>query len=84
MSKCFFTLTLFFCFTFAISQNFVSINGKIIDDNTKLPLESATVYLTSKKDSTVIDYTISGKNGNFSKLPVDIYLIILKWERFII
>jgi len=65
MSKCFFTLTLFFCFTFAISQNFVSVKGKIIDDKTKLPLESATVYLTSKKDSTVIDYTISGKNGNF-------------------
>ena len=55
-------------FLFAISsfgQNFVTIKGKIIDENTKLPLESATVYLTSKKDSTVIDYTISEKSGNF-------------------
>jgi len=88
MSKSFFTLPLFFCFTFAISQNFVSINGKIIDDKTKLPLESATVYLTSKKDSTVIDYTISGKNGNFqfttrkSTQPVFLKVSFLGYQNF--
>jgi hypothetical protein len=65
MSKHFLTLALFFCICIANSQNFVTVKGKIIDENTKLPLESATVFLTSKKDSTVIDYTISEKNGNF-------------------
>lgn len=54
-------------FTSALfAQNTVTINGKIIEDSSKLPLESATVYITSVADSTVIDYTISDKNGNFS------------------
>ena len=52
----------------ASSQNIISINGKIIDERTKLPLESATVYLTAKKDSTVIDYTISSKSGSFERI----------------
>jgi len=65
MSKHFLTLALFFCICIANSQNFVTVKGKIIDETSKLPLESATVFLTSKKDSTVIDYTISEKNGNF-------------------
>ena len=47
------------------SQSSFSIKGKIMEKSTNLPLESATVYLTSKKDSTVIDYTISGKKGEF-------------------
>ena len=38
---------------------------------TKLPIESATVYLSSAKDSTVIDYTITDKFGKFDfKLKV--------------
>ncbi len=51
-----------FC-TFGYSQT-ITLKGKVIDD-TKLPLESATVYLTSAKDSTLIDYTITSKNGNW-------------------
>ncbi|MDP5097945.1 MAG: carboxypeptidase-like regulatory domain-containing protein, partial [Flavobacterium sp.] len=47
------------------SQNTVSLKGKIIDKNSSVPLESATIYLKSVKDSTLIDYTISDKNGNF-------------------
>ncbi|RAR47585.1 TonB-dependent receptor [Flavobacterium lacus] len=65
MHKNFFVLVLFLLVSNLYSQNFVTVKGKIIDDLSKLPLESATVYLTSKKDSTVIDYTISEKNGNF-------------------
>jgi hypothetical protein len=48
------------------AQNTITIKGKIIEDTSKLPLESATIYLTSVKDSTIIDYTLSDKNGNFS------------------
>ena len=43
----------------------VTIKGKIIDKITQLPLESATVYISSVKDSTIIDYTISDKKGLF-------------------
>ena len=52
--------------TFGFSQNTFQFSGKIIDNVSKAPLESATIYITSAKDSTIIDYTISDRNGNFS------------------
>ena len=59
-----FTLFLFSIISFG--QSTISLKGKIIDKNTSIPLESATIYLKSVKDSTLIDYTISDKNGNFT------------------
>ena len=50
---------------FSFAQNNVVIKGKVLDKNTQVPLEAATVYLTSVKDSAVIDYTITDKNGVF-------------------
>ncbi|UQD54997.1 outer membrane beta-barrel protein [Flavobacterium sp. K5-23] len=65
MSKVFFFLFFFsLCFS-SFAQNNITIKGKILEENTQIPLESATVYLSSVKDSTVIDYTISDKNGFF-------------------
>ncbi|MBC9797078.1 outer membrane beta-barrel protein [Sinomicrobium weinanense] len=52
--------------TFLFSQNTVDIRGTIIDAADQSPLESATVYLTTQKDSTVLDYTISNRKGSFS------------------
>ncbi|WP_339889570.1 outer membrane beta-barrel protein [uncultured Flavobacterium sp.] len=57
------TTLLFACHGF--SQSTFQLSGKIIDNVSKAPLESATIYLTSVKDSTIIDYTISDKSGNF-------------------
>lgn len=58
-----------FCFILICSLTFaqktISLKGKVIDENTKLPIESATVYLSSVKDSTVVDYTITNKLGDF-------------------
>ena len=51
---------------FSFAQNNVVIKGKILDKNTQVPLEAATVYFTSVKDSTVIDYSITDKNGFFT------------------
>lgn len=48
------------------SQNSFQLSGKIVDEISKAPLESATIYLTNVKDSTIVDYTISDKNGNFN------------------
>lgn len=59
-----FLLFLLFSFT-SFSQNNITIEGKILDKSNQLPMESVTVYLTSAKDSTVIDYTITDKNGFF-------------------
>lgn len=66
MFKKIFFLCLFLYSTLSFSQNTISLKGKIIDKNTSVPLESATIYLKSVKDSTLIDYTISDKNGNFT------------------
>ncbi|HEX8268979.1 MAG TPA: carboxypeptidase-like regulatory domain-containing protein, partial [Flavobacterium sp.] len=60
-------LLLVFCFIgFTMhSQNKINISGKVLDDATQVPIEAATVYLTSVADSTVVDYTITDKSGNF-------------------
>lgn len=42
------------------------ISGTLISNDDKLPLESATVYLERKRDSTVISYTITDTKGKFS------------------
>lgn len=71
MKKTYLLILLFIsCISFA--QNSIKLSGRISDNETKLPLESVTVYLSSVKDSTVIDYTITDKNGlfNFSTKPI--------------
>ncbi len=50
--------------TFLNAQN-VTIKGKLIDAETGLNIEAATVYLNRIQDSTLVDYTISDKNGFF-------------------
>lgn len=55
------TLLLLLCSLFSFSQTII-LKGKITDSQ-DFPLESATIYLSSVKDSSVIDYTISGKSG---------------------
>lgn len=47
------------------SQNVSFEISGIITDINKEPLESATVYLQSPKDSTTVSYTISDKKGRF-------------------
>ena len=56
---------IFFCGISIYSQNIVSLKGKVLEDKTQIPLEAATVYITSVADSIVIDYTITDKGGNF-------------------
>jgi len=48
------------------AQNSITIKGKILEAKTQLPIEAVTVYIASAKDSTVIDYTVTDKNGGFS------------------
>lgn len=61
---------LFYCLATLLFVQFttaqqITIKGNITDAETELPIESATVYLSRVQDSTVVDYTISDKNGNF-------------------
>ncbi|MFD0989075.1 outer membrane beta-barrel protein [Mariniflexile jejuense] len=53
------------CFlSFTQSKNF-KISGKIISEEEENPLEAATVYLEKIKDSTLVTYTITNKDGGF-------------------
>lgn len=60
-----FVLLAFFSLN-CFSQNTFAVKGKIIDENSKAPMESVTVYLSVAKDSSLIDYTITDRKGNFS------------------
>ena len=73
------TLLLFILFSsYAFAQN-ITIKGKVTDE-ANLPLESATIYITKAKDSSVVDYTISGKTGAWeiktSKIEEPVFLKI--------
>ncbi|MES2411983.1 MAG: hypothetical protein V4535_11125, partial [Bacteroidota bacterium] len=65
MPKSIYLICLIFISTFAFAQKTISLKGKVTDGATKLPIESATVYLSSVKDSAVVEYTITNKLGNF-------------------
>lgn len=48
----------------SFSQNF-KVSGTLIDKETQSPLEAATVFMETVKDSTLITYTITDRNGKF-------------------
>ena len=75
MSKQIILFVTFLFTTIGFSQNTFQFSGKIIDNVSKAPLESATIYLTSVKDSTIIDYTFVPKQTYL--LTFNIYPLIL-------
>ena len=81
---------LLFCSSFLFSQNTINLKGKIVDPTFKLPIESATVYITSVKDSSVVDYTITNKLGMFSikikknSTPVNLKISYISYQDYII
>lgn len=78
-----------FCFTashalshVSSSSDFVNvrISGKIIDGETMLPLEYATISFFSSADQQVIDGTITRVDGSFNiKIPEGIYDIKIEY-----
>ncbi len=52
-------------FTGIHAQQKIEIKGKVIDKKTKLPIASATVFVSIEKDSTMVDYTITSNSGSF-------------------
>ena len=62
-------LSFLFVLTFSFyanAQNSYTLKGKVLNINTQLPLESATVYITTVKDSTILEYTLTDKHGDFN------------------
>ncbi|AWK02907.1 hypothetical protein HYN56_01225 [Flavobacterium crocinum] len=58
----------FLCCFSSIAQKSIVINGKIVTEKLA-PIESATVYLIHPKDSSVVEYALTDKNG-FFKLQI--------------
>ena len=54
----------FLCSSFILAQEY-TIKGVVKEKQSKEALEAATVYAESVKDSTLISYTISEKDGSF-------------------
>jgi len=59
-----FLLVVFTISAFSQSKNF-KISGAIVTESDGLPLESATIHLERVKDSSLVTYTISDKDGKF-------------------
>ena len=65
MTKLYFLILFFLIACTAHGQNDIVVKGTVIDITTQLPLELATVYFTTVKDSTIIEYGTTDKNGDF-------------------
>jgi hypothetical protein len=57
-------LILLFCFSALQAQEFI-IKGKLLDKQMTTPLDAATVYVETVKDSTLIAYSITDGKGGF-------------------
>ena len=62
--RIFFFILLFLITSIGFSQNF-EVSGSLVDKDTRAPLEAATVFMETIKDSTLITYTITDKHGRF-------------------
>lgn len=49
----------------ANAQNEIVIKGTVLDINTQIPLELATIYFSTVKDSTLLEYATTDKSGVF-------------------
>lgn len=80
---------LIFCafFTF-VNQTFAQqesqLKGKVLDTLGKAPLSQAVITLFSKKDSTLLKFTRSGKDGSFQfpQLAKGQYFIMVTFPKF--
>jgi hypothetical protein len=79
MKKTYFLFFLLICSFYSFAQNNVTLNGKIVKANLQSPIESATIYIIHPKDSSVVEYTLSDKNGLFKlQTKVNTQNLILK------
>ncbi|WP_313089818.1 TonB-dependent receptor [Chryseobacterium flavum] len=69
MKKTLLLLLVFICNILILHAQKLHIDGKVSDSGKK-PIENVTVYLLKAKDSSIVNYTASNKEGNFS-LKID-------------
>lgn len=57
---------IFLLFSMQLFGQSIEIKGKVVEAANKSPLESVTVYMNRVKDSSLVNYSITDKNGNFT------------------
>jgi hypothetical protein len=70
---------------FAIAQTpSGSVKGKLVDTAAKQPLSEATVSVISTKDSSLVSYTLSNKQGSFEIKDLDLgdYRILVSFQGY--
>ena len=65
MTRLYLLVSLSFIFSLTSQAQDFIIKGKVVDAYTQDPLEAATIFIESIKDSTLIGYAISEVNGSF-------------------
>lgn len=64
----------------SVSDKDITITGKVVDKDTKAPLEYATVTFFSKKENKIVDGCVTDVNGEFSiKVSKDLYNITIEY-----
>lgn len=88
MPKSLLSFLIFLVSLTAFSQT-ITLRGKVLEDQTQLPLESATVYLTRVSDTVVVDYTITERDGGFvmktpkSAKPMQLKVSFVGYKTFV-
>src|SRR5690554_3411262 len=73
-------LLLVFTVTFSFAQKDVTIEGTIIEEDTNIPLEYATVIIKTKADNKIITGGITDPKGKFKiEVPVGTYEISVEY-----
>ncbi|MDN3493045.1 outer membrane beta-barrel family protein [Winogradskyella bathintestinalis] len=73
-------LLLIFSFTFSFAQNEVTVEGSVVEQDTNIPLEYATITFKSKPDNNIVAGEITDSEGKFSTdVPVGTYDIIVEY-----
>ncbi|SDH48379.1 outer membrane beta-barrel family protein [Winogradskyella thalassocola] len=74
------TLFLIFSFTFSFAQKEFKIEGTVIEEDTNIPLEYATVVIKTKADNKIITGGITDTKGKFKvEVPEGAYIISVEY-----
>jgi outer membrane receptor protein involved in Fe transport len=75
-----FTLILLFIFSISFAQKDIKIEGKVVEEDTNIPLEYATITLKAVSSNKVITGGITDSKGKFSiEVPTGVYNIFVEY-----
>ncbi|WP_179353653.1 outer membrane beta-barrel family protein [Winogradskyella vidalii] len=73
-------LLLIFCLSFSHAQNDVKIKGTVLEEDTNIPLEYATVVVKTKENDRVVTGGVTDTKGNFEvEVPAGAYMISVEY-----